>query len=1023
MPGLRALFLSILMLGGLELFCQELRFQHLTTDDGLSDNAVTCVYEDRAGFIWIGTENGLDRYDGSSVWNVPGTGMHITAVTGDREGTIWAATKDKGLLRVDPEKGINRVFRAGDTTGAPIGSDLLTALCDLDDTTLLIGARDEALFFLDKRTFACTYWADSLDLSPARGRSASPYGQGWCHAITPLNDTLLWIGFLHSGKSLLVDRRTLRTLRQLTIRREGSESQTCAALLGDTLFSGGWQNDIDAVRLLPDAGTLFARVPFMRLPIADEVNTLIRWDEHHLLAGSRGIGLYMVDVRTGATRRFARMRGDANSLVDDRVRALFHDRQGTLWVATANGLDRFVPMVWSMRRTELFEDPRQDHSELVFHRVEPFGGHGARIFSSGGFFLVDDECVVRNIPVEYEGRELQPTFLGPLAGGQRLLGTEYGIVAWDETRGRIAGLHAPRTVSGTTYPVGGMYQVRGMSMVDIKGRATLLAATLGYGVHAIDPASDAVLGLAMGLPPKHSAGMALVNDVLEEEDVHFSYATSDGILEWHGTDPLIPEGFQEGGTGQVVAPGEDVRGLVLLKGTRWAITRAGALLALDPAGLRRYEPPEHLRTGFHGASADKEGHLWITTDDGLLRFDPLTGAFMHVHVGDGGSVRKLTRAITTLPDGRIAFCADNALFTFDPRAYDRLPHMPEPFLVGASVAGRSLPVIGGVASLSYRSSVIDIAISALARGFPEPPVFEYRLDGLEEDWRETSAREVIRYAGIPVGEYRLLVRVRDAFGRAGPDDMVTETTLLTIRVNGPIWQQWWFYAVAFIIVSSGLYALYNYRLEQAMKLQAVRNRIASDLHDEVGSSLSSITIGAQLAARLSPEASEQVRGLLARMGETSSQSLRSISDIVWAIDPKNDEGEALVKRMRRIAQELLESKGIDVSFDVGPGVEELKLPMNARKEIVLIFKEAVHNASKYSGAQLVQVLLHRRNAALSLSVKDDGKGFDPALHPDGHGLGGMRRRAGTIGAELTLNSAPGMGTLVAVEVDLTRIRD
>lgn len=1023
MQGIRALILSIPMLFGLVLHGQELRFQHLTAEDGLSDNAITCVHEDRFGFIWIGTENGLDRYDGSSVWNVPGTRMHITAVTGDREGTIWAATKDKGLLRVDPKKGIDRVFRAGDTTDAPIGSDLLTALYDLDDTTLLIGARDEALFFLDKRTFACTYWADSLDLSPAKGRPVSPYKQGWCHAITPLNDTLLWIGFLHSGKSLLVDRRTLRTRRELTIHRAGSESQTCAVLLGDTLFSGGWQNDIDAVHLAPEQAIRLAPVPFMRVPIADEVNTLIRWDEHHLLAGSRGIGLYMVDARTGTMRRYARMRGDANSLVDDRVRALLHDRQGTLWVATANGLDRFAPMVWSMRRTELFEDPRQDHSELVFHRVEPFGGHGVRIFSSGGFFLVNDEGLVRNIPVEYDGRELQPTFLGPLAGGQRLLGTEYGIVAWDEARGRITGLHAPRTVSGTTYPVGGMYQVRGMSMVDIKGRATLLAATLGYGVHAIDPTSDNVLGLAMGLPQEHPSGMALVNDVLEEGDAHFSYATSAGILGWNGADPLVSVDFHGGGSGRVVAPGEDVRGLVLLNGTRWAITRGGTLLAADPAGLRRYEPPLSLRTGFHGASADKDGHLWITTDDGLLRFDPLTGSFVHVPIGDGRGVKKLTRAITTLPDGRIAFCADNALFTFDPRAYDRLPPMPEPFLVGASVAGRPLPVIGGVASLSYRSSVIDIAISALALGFPQPPVFEYRLDGLEEDWRETSARETIRYAGIPVGEYRLLVRVRDAFGRSGPDGAAVETTLLMIRVNGPIWQRWWFYAAAFIIVSSGSYALYNYRLKQAMKLQAVRNRIASDLHDEVGSSLSSITIGAQLASRLSPEASEQVKNLLARMGETSSQSLRSISDIVWAIDPKNDEGEALVKRMRRIAQELLESKGIDVSFDIGPGVEELKLPMNARKEIVLIYKEAVHNASKYSGAQLVQVLLHRRNATLSLSVKDDGKGFDPALHPDGHGLGGMRRRAEAIGAELTLNSAPGMGTLVAAEIDLTRIRD
>ena len=128
-------------------------------------------------------------------------------------------------------------------------------------------------------------------------------------------------------------------------------------------------------------------------------------------------------------------------------------------------------------------------------------------------------------------------------------------------------------------------------------------------------------------------------------------------------------------------------------------------------------------------------------------------------------------------------------------------------------------------------------------------------------------------------------------------------------------------------------------------------------------------------------------------------------------------------RMRRIAQELLESKGIEVSFSVSGGVEELKLPMNARKEIVLIYKEAVHNVSKYSGATLVQVSLHRRNGRLAVSVKDDGKGFDVALHPDGHGLGSMQRRAEAVGSRLELRSAPGMGTLVGVEVDLTRIRD
>lgn len=998
---------------------QDPRFQHLTTEDGLSDNAVTCVYEDRGGSIWVGTENGLNRFDGSSVQIIPGTAMHITAVTGDGDGTIWAATKDKGLLRVDPDLGSIDRFHQGDTTGTSLCCDLLTAIHDLNDTTLLLGAREHALLFFDKRTFTCTYWQDSLDLSPHRASPDPVHDQGWCHALLPLNDTLLWIGFLHNGQSLLVDRRSLRTSERLSIRRAGSESQTSAALFGDTLFSGGWQNDIDAVRSRSGFNrSIHAPGSFMRLPVADEVNVLLRWTDHELLAGTRGNGLFLIDIRSGGMRRLLHMRGDANSLADDRIRALYRDRQGTLWVGTANGLDRFVPRIWSMKRTDLFNDPRLDHPDLFFHRAEPLGEHGARIFSSGGFFLVEDEAQVRHVPVEYRGRELQPTFLGPLAGTRRLLGTEYGIVEWDEALGHISGVRAPRVEKGTTYPVGGMYQVRGLSFVDIHGHRVLLAAALGYGVHAIDPMTDDVLGVAMRLPAETTSAMALVNDVVQDREGHFLYATSGGIIPWAVTDPLVSAGFVGGSDRVILAPGEDVRQMLANDGQLWAITRSGTLLSILDTVVRRFVPPVHVRSGSLGATADGDGNLWITTDDGLLRFNPDDSSFLHVPVGDGSGVRKLSRAITTLADGRIAFCADNAVFTFDPEAYAVPPPIPVPYVRGATVAGSPVEFAQGRVELSYRASVIDINISALALGFAIAPVFEYRLEGVEHDWRETPAREAIRYAGIPVGRHRLLVRVRDPFGRTGP---VHE--LLLISVRGPIWQQWWFYVIAVLTVSAGLYALYIFRLRQAMKLQAVRNRIASDLHDEVGSSLSSITIGAQLAASLSPEASEQVKMLLSRMGETSSASLRSISDIVWAIDPKNDEGEALVKRMRRIAQELLESNDVDVSFDIGPGVEELKLPMNARKEIVLIYKEAVHNASKYSGASFVLVSLHRRNGSLAVSVKDDGKGFDVALHPDGHGLGSMRRRADAIGAELTLTSAPGMGTLVGVEVDLTRIRD
>ncbi|MBK7553135.1 MAG: hypothetical protein IPI55_00665 [Flavobacteriales bacterium] len=121
---------------------QVLRFQHLTTDHGLSDNAITCVYEDRAGFIWIGTENGLNKYDGSTVQQVADTETPIAAVLEDRSGIFWIATKDRGLLRLDRGTGELRTLNRSDTLAGAMASEKLTALYDLNDTTLLIGSRE-----------------------------------------------------------------------------------------------------------------------------------------------------------------------------------------------------------------------------------------------------------------------------------------------------------------------------------------------------------------------------------------------------------------------------------------------------------------------------------------------------------------------------------------------------------------------------------------------------------------------------------------------------------------------------------------------------------------------------------------------------------------------------------------------------------------------------------------------------------------------------------------------------------------
>lgn len=1001
---------------------QVLRFQHLTADDGLSDNAITCVYEDRAGYIWIGTENGLNKYDGSTVQAIDGTGSSIAAVIEDREGIVWVATKDQGLMRLDARTGSLRTFNRKDTPVGSMASEKLTALYDLNDSTLLIGSREVTLMFLDKRTFNFTYWVDSTSISPAHAAARPPHAHGWCHALVPLDEDRLWIGLLNMHLSFIADRNTHAISQYIRLKRPGSETQTSMVLHDGILYTGGWQNGIDAMALRDVPSRFTGENCTTRLIATDEeVTALVLWKNGELLAGIRQQGLYRVEPRTGKMTRMSRDRSDPSSLSNDRVRCLLHARNGTLWVGTANGLDYYVPQTWAFSTQDVYGDLRSNGEDVYFHGVEGMGEHGVRILSSAGFFVQDSTGVaMRHEPLEYEGRVLQPTVIGRDHHGGPIVGTEYGIARMP-TSGSAPVAALEPFIGPTKYPLGGMYQVRGIGIDSIGDRPVYVIGTLGFGAQVVDATSQLILGDPMPSAAATLNSLSLVNAMVQDSDGRHWFASSGGLYSWHRSHPLgsMSDVDRKAGLpGDILAPGDDVRDVLLLGDTVWAATRGGSLLRVVDNSLQRFTAPAWMNATMLGLTADERGRLWITTSDGLLRFDPAANSFVHVPVNDGRSFRKLTGAIATVPDGRIAFCADNSLLTFRPADFERLPLLPSAYLSKASAAGRQIAVIDGQVELSYRSSVIDIGVSALAFGHPQTPLIEYRLDGVEQEWRTTSMRENIRYAGVPVGTHKLLVKVRDAFGRIGP-----ERVLLTITVNAPFWQRWWFYAIIAAVASMGAYAWSRYRLLQALKLQAVRNRIASDLHDEVGSSLSSITIGSQLAAQLTTQENEQVKKLMARIGETSSESLRSMSDIVWAIDPKNDEGNALVKRMQRIATELLESKGIDVSFSVSGGVEELKLPMNARKEIVLIYKEAVHNTSKYSGASIVQVSLHRRNGTLAMSVKDDGKGFDVSLHPDGHGLGSMHRRATSLGTSLTLMSAPGLGTLVGVEVDLTRIRD
>ena len=216
----------------------------------------------------------------------------------------------------------------------------------------------------------------------------------------------------------------------------------------------------------------------------------------------------------------------------------------------------------------------------------------------------------------------------------------------------------------------------------------------------------------------------------------------------------------------------------------------------------------------------------------------------------------------------------------------------------------------------------------------------------------------------------------------------------------------------------------RYRLRQRQRMQQVRDRIARDLHDDIGSTLGSISFFSELARqRLGDRDVDNAQAVMGRIGERSREMIGRMSDIVWSIDPKNDGGGPLAERMRLFAAEILAAKDIILHFTCDPAVEQLQLDMVQRREFFLVLKEAVSNAAKHAQCTVVEVVFGRVGNVLELSVSDNGTGIstDLGVGLNGNGLGSMNKRAATLGGTFVIDGRTGGGTTIRLTAPVKRM--
>ncbi len=988
--------------------------QSWQTDSGLPQNTVHAVLQTRDGYIWLATEGGLVRFDGvqfavydagESAGTAKLRSNSVNSLFEDRSGALWIATAN-GLTR-------RRGFEFTTFTeeqGLPSSSVWSV--------------------FQDR---AGTVWAlTSAGLASFGGEHFRGYpihaGLSSSSSIAEAADGTLWIS-TDAGVAKLQGG-------QLTEGAAGSGSLEVQALC--TSRDGRvWMGTRAGLRVLEAGGTLFVGTP-QGLPMS-EITALMADTEGRVLIGTAS-GLVVEE--NGRVHTY----GVKEGLPGDRIETLYADREGGVWVATSRGLARMLH-----GKLEAFTSKNGLSSDLVLSMFEDREGSMWLGTETGGLNILRDQKftsyavsdgltddLVRAVFQDAKGT----LWIGTSGGG--LNRVENGTVTSLTTAN---GLPSNIILALADDPSGDLWvgTPDGLARVHDRKITTLTSAD-GLAddfVRSLHAARDGSLwiGTRRGLSHLESGkfttytrmdglGSDLVGALLEDRHGTLWIGTLGGLSRLENgklTTLTVSDGLS---SNVVTALHEQA------DGTLWIGTNGGGLDRLRRGVLATYPSAKTgLPENVYGILDDSAGHLWLSSNKGVYRvsmqdLDSFSSGSLHslmpamYGTADGMRISEASSgghpAAWKLKNGTLAFATLKGVAMIDPEHAPTNALPPQVVIEQVSIDEQPLDPSQAL-SIPPGHGRVSIQYAGLSFVAPQKVRYKYKLQGFDRDWVDAGSRRTAYYTNIPPGQYtfRVLACNNDGvWNDAGAS--------IGLQLRPHFYQTYLFDLL--ILVSLGLlgYLWYERRLQrvesQFSAVLAERGRIAREIHDTLAQSLVGISVQLELVSRLMTASAESAKEHLDQARILVRNSLTEARSSIWDLRSQSVQGEDLATRLSAMATRATASTSIKTQSKVGGAYRPL--PARVESELLRIAQEAVTNAVRHAHPQHISLELRFAVRQLRLTIQDDGCGFSGQPHPnssgpEGHfGLTGMRERAAEIGGTLTLDSAPGKGTRVSVEVAL-----
>jgi signal transduction histidine kinase/ligand-binding sensor domain-containing protein len=1038
----------------------DLKIEKVIFDQHENTGTVYCIFKDKQGFIWLGTSTGLHKFDGVNLKSYrynPADSLSISSnevrsIQEDKNGDLWIGTINKGInkfvrreekfVRYDKSQKGNYFLR----------EEIIPQLIYTNDNQLWACVWGAGLAYFDEKINKFEYiFPDSSEISSTLSKHIRSIHQ---------SETDPNIFFVGTRQGLMkFDRRAKKyfPLFENDIASGTALSGFIFSIIegkNNTLWLGS-QN-----KGFCNFNPVTEQISQYGLKKNTGVLSLAKDNNGNIWIGSAGDGIFYFDLQQKSLTNFQKQENISGSLPSNVINSLFVCDEDIVWIGTAgSGLSRYTLSIKKFQRLlPINSNVNFTKDSYVSHIFEDENKKLWLCGEDGDIFIYDTE--IKNMKPLFANLQVRPhkkiySVINVTEDKYLIASFGDGFFVYDKASKRI--------YNKKIYPEhSDILRANKVTSFLKLSESKFLVGTDGGGLFEYDIDSDE-LKLFSGDTPNVWA-------LLKDKSNNIWIGTwGSGLFRLNLSDSTLqnfhPKDEYNSSFNSLTA----VCITQDYQGNLWFGTQGDGVLFLakdkiDNPKFTNYNSTDGIPGDLiMGIAASDTNDVWISTQAGLASFNYKTESFTSYGLHDGieqvefnlGSILKASEDNLYFGSLEGVYVTNRNSFRIKQKNFNtvltdiRILNNPVKFFSKEYPSTEYEKL-----ELSYNQNFISFEFAPLNFSNNANVICEYMIEKVDNNWVSDEGRRFASYTDLSPGRYKFIVRSFDA-----ENNLINSFSSIEITIHPPVWATWYAYTFYGLLFLSALLLIRKYELEKRvkkvkerlrrnkeeseikeMKLKAetaelkakaleqqkeiekqkIRIRIAQDLHDEIGSNLSSISLMSELIQEdenINAEASDKIK----RIHKVAKGSTQAMRDIVWLTNPSSDSLKDIIAKMKEVADNTLGKFAL--SFDYPKALADINLLPETKRNIFFIYKEALNNIVKHAEARSVEIKFDVLDGNIFLLIKDDGKGFSASASSGGNGLKNIRSRAKEINADLKFESTPGKGTLLELTANITQMRD